>query len=175
MEHNGFYFLGYVARAHGVQGKVVIKMESGNPAQYKKLKNLFIETGTELQEYPVSSVSVSGLQAIVGLAGVTDMDTAQTFVRKQVFLPLSYLPKLGKNKLYLHEAIGMEVIDSELGPLGVIQKVLDLPEQPVAQMEVKGKEVLFPLVSEFIVQVDRKDQKLYVSLPDGLVDLYLQV
>jgi 16S rRNA processing protein RimM len=173
MEHEGFYFLGYIPRTHGVQGRVVIKLESDDPARYKKLKSLFIESGTELMEYPVSSVSVSGDQAIVALEGVTDMDMATAFLRKQVFLPLAFLPDPGNKKLYLHEAQGMEVIDKSLGSLGVISAVYDLPEQPVAGIMVNGKEVLFPLIGQFIVKVDRVSKQLHVDLPEGLVDIYL--
>lgn len=173
MGHDGFYFLGYISRTHGVQGKMVIKMESDDPGRYKKLKSLFIENGTELAEYTVGSVSVSGENAIVGVAGVTDMDTAETFVGRQVFLPLSALPRLGPKKLYLHEAVGMEVIDQNLGVMGKIAKVYDLPEQPVAEVVYREKEILFPLVSQFIVKVDRTQKQLHVDLPEGLVDIYL--
>jgi 16S rRNA processing protein RimM len=173
MGHEGFYFLGYISRTHGVQGKVVIKMESDEPSRYNKLKTLFIESGTELAEYPVSSVSVSRVQAIVGLTGVADMNAAELLVGRQVFLPLSTLPRLGPKKLYLHEAIGMEVVDQNLGSLGRITRVFDLPEQPVAEVIFREKEVLFPLVSQFILKVDRQKQQLLVELPDGLVDIYL--
>jgi hypothetical protein len=34
------------------------------------------------------------------------------------------------------------------------------------------KELLFPLISAFILRVDRENKVLYVELPDGLVDIY---
>ncbi|MBL0341764.1 MAG: hypothetical protein IPP71_12985 [Bacteroidetes bacterium] len=101
------------------------------------------------------------------------MTTAEDFLKCSVFLPLSELPTIQSNQLYLHEAPGMRVVDAVLGDLGVIDQVFDLPEQPVASILYKEKEVLFPIISVFIERVDRVNRILYVHLPEGLLDVYL--
>jgi 16S rRNA processing protein RimM len=40
-------------------------------------------------------------------------------------------------------------------------------------MEYKSKEVLFPLIDEVVTKVDKGAQKLFVQLPEGLLDVYL--
>ena len=64
------------------------------------------------------------------------------------------------------------MIDKKLGELGKIVTVYDLPNQPVASLNIEGKEVLFPLMKQFIVTVDREAGILHVDLPDGLLDVY---
>jgi 16S rRNA processing protein RimM len=93
-------------------------------------------------------------------------------LKAEVYLPLEALPKLKGNKLYFHEAIGMMVTDEVEGKLGPIVKIMDLPEQPVAVVDYKGKELLFPFLSLFFKNIDRKNKELLVRLPDGLVEIY---
>ncbi|HEX5001518.1 MAG TPA: ribosome maturation factor RimM [Bacteroidia bacterium] len=175
MGHDGYYLFGSITRTHGVKGGVVVRLDVDDPVRYKKIKQLFVETGDVLKQYRVTSASVSGDQAIFILDGIADMDVAATLKNHPVYLPLNELPVLSGKKLYLHEAIGMQVIDTEKGALGIIDQVFDLPEQPVARVLCNGKEVLFPLIESFIVKVDRAAGELHVALPDGLVDIYLNI
>jgi len=175
MGHDGYYLFGTITRTHGVKGGVVVRLDVDDPVRYKKIKQLFVETGNELKQFVITSASVSGDQAIYILDGISDMDVAATFKNHPVYLPLSDLPALKGNKLYLHEAVGMRVVDAEKGALGVIDQVFDLPEQPVARVLFNGKEVLFPLIEPFIIKVDRASGELQVALPEGLIDIYLNI
>jgi 16S rRNA processing protein RimM len=65
------------------------------------------------------------------------------------------------------------VIDSVLGELGPLTNVYELPQQSVGEFTYKNKSVLFPIREEFIDKVDRTEMKFYVTLPEGLVDIYL--
>jgi 16S rRNA processing protein RimM len=175
MGHDGYYPIGYTSRTHGVKGNVMVKLDVDDPRRYSKLKTIYLEQGGSLHPFSVTSVSIAGDHAIIGLAGIGDMDAAEKLMKCGVYLPLKELPPLKGTKLYLHEAIGMKVLDKSLGELGTIDQVFDLPEQPVARVLYQEKEVLFPLISAFILKVDRQLNELHVDLPEGLVDIYLQV
>ena len=172
MEHDGFYLLGSIYRTHGVKGNVIIRLDVDQPAAYKKLQAVFLDLEGSLQPYKVTSASVLNDQLIVHFEGIEDMDTAEQLIRVPVYLPLNELPALKGKKLYLHEAAGMRVIDALEGELGVIEKIYELPEQPMASVPMNGKELLFPLIAAFIERIDRENKVLYVKLPEGLVDIY---
>ena len=38
----------------------------------------------------------------------------------------------------------------------------------------RGKEVILPLVEDFVQRIDEKEKKLYYNAPEGLIDLYLE-
>jgi 16S rRNA processing protein RimM len=172
MEHDGFYLLGSIYRTHGVKGNVIIRLDVDQPAAYKKLQAAFLDLEGSLHPYKVTSASVLNDQLIVHFEGIEDMDTAEQLIRVPVYLPLNELPALKGKKLYLHEAAGMRVIDALEGELGVIEKIYELPEQPMASVPMNGKELLFPLIAAFIERIDRENKVLYVKLPEGLVDIY---
>jgi len=170
-----YYLLGKILRTHGVKGDVVVFLDVDVPADYKKMKSVFLELDDTLKEYLVVKVNVSPNEktAIIHLAGVEDMNEAELILKQNLYQPLSKLPKLKGNDFYFHEIIGFSVIDSLLGALGVVTDVHDLPQHPVGAMLYKEKEVLFPLSNETLVKIDRDSKKIFVTLPDGLLEVYL--
>ena len=91
----------------------------------------------------------------------------------ELYLPLSFLPKLTGNKFYFHEIIGFEVIDADHGNIGIIQSVNDTTSQALFEILKGDKELLIPITDQIITKVDRATKTIHVTTPEGLVDLYL--
>lgn len=49
--------------------------------------------------------------------------------------------------------------------------VNDQTSQPVLIVKKNEKEIMIPLVDEFLIEVDRKEKKLIFELPDGITNL----
>lgn len=168
----GYYRLGAFTRTHGVRGNLVLLLDVDNPDRYKKTKAVYLQVNGLLVKHEITTVSISGKNAIVHLKGVETVESAADFVKKDLFLPINELPKLSGNQVYFHEAIGMNVVDSTYGEIGKIMKIMDLPVQPIAVVQYGEGELLFPFLTQFIAKVDRANGILFVDLPDGLVDIY---
>jgi|SRR6185436_9578550 len=173
MKKEECFYLGKIIRTHGVKGDVMVYLDVDNPQQYKKLKSIFIEREEIITPFNISTVSIRDNIARIHITGVDDMTKAEEFLKCEVYLPLSKLPKLDKNKFYLHEIINFKVIDRTKGEIGIFEKIIDLPHQTVAQIKNGNKEILVPMIPEFIESVNREEKILYLDLPEGLVDLYL--
>ena len=52
-------------------------------------------------------------------------------------------------------------------------EVIEQPLQILLRIEIDGKEVLIPINESTLVKVDHKGEKIYVDLPEGLLDIYL--
>ena len=79
---------------------------------------------------------------------------------------------LDDKTFYNHEIVGYEVIDERYGTVGIAEEVLERLMQPVLKIK-KGKvEVMLPITNDAIKKVDRAARKLYVSSPEGLIELY---
>ena len=94
-------------------------------------------------------------------------------LKTNLFQPIAMLPKLKGNDFYFHEIIGFGVTDGLQGELGVIKDVYDLQQHPVGVMLYKEKEVLFPLSQLTLQKIDRENKKIFVTLPEGLLEVYL--
>ena len=95
------------------------------------------------------------------------------FAQTDLYLPLSSLPKLTGNRFYFHEVIGFKVIDEQLGEIGTCKDFLELANNPLMQIDHDGAEILIPASQQFVTKVDRENRTLYVSTPEGLVELYV--
>ncbi len=165
-----FYELGYVSRTHGIKGHVIIKLDVDDPSRYHEMDVVYL--GDSKTKYEIEKAELRGDSAFVLFKGLYTLSSVEDLVGNTAYLPLSHLPELDNRSLYLHEAIDMEVIDEQLGSLGKVVKVYDLPHQPVAAVTIDGSEVLIPLLREFIMRVDREKRQLHMQLPDGLTNVY---
>ena len=173
MQKKDMYFLGKVLRPKGNSGEVKVFLDVDHPGEYQNLDAVFIEKRRDLVPYFIDSIHIESSKANIKFQDVDTADEAATLSGLLLYLPLDTLPQRSGNKFYFHEIIGFEVIDATLGTLGIIQDVLELPNNPLFQVVHKGKEILIPVSDEFIRAVDRDHKKLNMDLPEGLVDIYL--
>ncbi|MEQ1744165.1 MAG: hypothetical protein ABMA02_01980 [Saprospiraceae bacterium] len=67
--------------------------------------------------------------------------------------------------------VGFMLKDQSVGEIGIVQEVLELPQQEMAVVLWKGKEVLVPLNTAFVVSIDLARKEVVTDLPDGLLSL----
>jgi len=176
MSHPDYFLLGKILRPHGVKGDVVIYIDSDSLSRYKKMKLIYVDVEGSLKEFDVSKViSIKELEhtAVIHLVGIDDINTAENYLKLDLYQPLESLPKLRGKKFYFHEIIGFTIIDENEGEVGVLTNVYELPQHPVGEFIRDEKAVLFPLSETFINRIDRAGKKIYVTIPEGLIDVYL--
>jgi 16S rRNA processing protein RimM len=57
--------------------------------------------------------------------------------------------------------------------LGKVIEVIEQPAQLLLSVMVNDKEVLVPINETTLDKIDHKNQKIFVILPEGLLDIYL--
>ncbi|MEZ4981135.1 MAG: 16S rRNA processing protein RimM [Saprospiraceae bacterium] len=67
---------------------------------------------------------------------------------------------------------GYEIHDEEIGPVGFIEEVIEMPQQEMAMIIYKSREVLIPLNDSLIMKIKEKEKVVQMSLPEGLLELY---
>jgi len=175
MDKKDFYFLGKIAKASGYKGNLVFFFDVDDIAPYKDLEAVFVEISGDLIPFAIHSIQVkSNNSAYVHLEDVNSAEEAVALTGSDLYLPGSYLPPLTGEKFYYHEVIGYEVVDQEAGSIGIIESVIDQGPQDIFTIRFKGKEILLPVTDEIILHVDRKNNKLMVNAPEGLIDIYLK-
>jgi len=50
--------------------------------------------------------------------------------------------------------------------------VIEQPHQVLCAILLNGKEALIPIHEDSLEKVDKKNRRVYVNLPDGLLDIY---
>ena len=56
--------------------------------------------------------------------------------------------------------------------LGEVIEVIEQPHQVLCKIMLENKEALIPVHEDSLKKIDKKNKKLFVNLPDGLLDIY---
>ena len=168
------FYVGTIVSKFSFKGEVLIKLDSDDPEMYEGLESVFITIGNNLVPFFIerSSLHKSNLLRIK-FEDIDNEHDAEALLKQKIYLPLDALPKLSGNKFYYHEVIGFEVVDVNYGRVGVITHVNDRSSQPIFEIEHEGQQILIPLHDDFLKEVNRKDKRIIVEAPEGLIELYL--
>ncbi|MCK5856458.1 MAG: 16S rRNA processing protein RimM [Bacteroidales bacterium] len=173
MNIDDFYYLGKITKLFGYKGELVFYFDVDDIAEYRNLDAVFINVNGDLIPFMLKSLRLhQGQTAIVRIQDIDQIEDAQHLLNAELYLPLSTLPKLEGNKFYYHEIIGYTVVDANAGEVGVIEEINDQTAQVLFVIKKGYNEILFPVVDELIDKLDRKEKKIYVRFPEGLLDLY---
>ena len=174
MKKEDCFYLGRIAKTHGLKGEVTLKVEADDPSAYLEMKHFFIEITKVLTPFFVEKITASGDKFFIAVQDIKTVEQAQNLVGKTVYLPLELLPKLSGKQFYFHEIVGFTVVDTEKGELGPVTEVLEYPTQAILQVMKDKKEILIPILDQVIQNVDRDKKILQITAPEGLIDMYLQ-
>ena len=172
--HEGYFLLGKIIRTHGYKGGLKAILDVDQPEEYRELDMLFIEVKDQLIPWMIENIHLERNKANLKLADLNDMESAEKLVGRFIYLPVELLPKLKGNKFYYHEVAGFRVHDEDHGDIGFIDRVIDLPNNPLFAITFNDKEILLPISDEIILKVDRKKKTIDVRAPQGLIEIYLE-
>ncbi len=174
MNTEGFYFLGFITKSHGIKGGLVLFLDTDEPGFYKNLTKIFIKKEGLLTPFFIETANLLPNGNL--LIKLEDMDFEQSclLLKSEVYLPNTELPPLEGNKFYYHEITNFLLLDAQNNKVGTIQSVND--QTPQALFEVvneEGKQILIPMVDEWLLEVNKPERYIKVFIPDGLIDLYI--
>ncbi|MDP3312136.1 ribosome maturation factor RimM [Lutibacter sp.] len=174
MRKEDCFYLGKIVRKHSFKGEVVAKLDTDEPELYENLESVFVAIGGNLVPFFIENrLLQKGNQLRIQFDDVDSEEDADAILGCELYLPLTFLPKLTGNKFYFHEIIGFEIEDVNYGPIGLITGVNDSSAQPLFEIDANGVEVFIPMIDHFIKKVDRDNKKIMVETPDGLINMYL--
>lgn len=174
MQLDDYFEIGYILKPHGLRGAVNIQMDVDDPMKYKGMESVIVKVGNNLVPFFISSLQINGIKGILQLADINSYDEAKELKSCPLLLPLELLPKLNENQFYYHEVIGYKIVDQAKGSLGIIENITSGGKQDLIAMNYKDREVLIPVTNEIVHKTDHEKKEVYVNLPDGLLEIYLQ-
>jgi 16S rRNA processing protein RimM len=165
--------IGTVTKTRGLKGELQAFIDFDEPDKLQ-FDALFIESAGRLVPYFVESFKMPQKNiAFIYLEDIDHIDKASPLAKKDVYLPNKLKPKKNKNDFGLKDLLGFTALDVNEGILGEIIELQELPQQLIATVHYKEKEVLFPLNEAVIKAIDVVKGIVTVDLPDGLLDIYL--
>ncbi|MFN0159557.1 MAG: ribosome maturation factor RimM [Bacteroidota bacterium] len=171
-ERRSLYAVGKVVKVFGVRGDVVVQPMTSSPERFKKLKTLQVGLSeNETQVLTVSEVYVEGRGTRMHFNEIADRTAAEHLVGMLLFVDETQRVRLPRGTFFVHDVVGMEVVDQKDHPVGVVKEVLKMPANDIYVVaRTSGSEVMIPAVKQFIRSVDVKARIMRVELIEGMIE-----
>ena len=175
MTHEGYFELGKVIRPHGFNGAIKIKFTHPAIELIEIPESVFIDINKNLIPFFFTKFNPQNNGfAIVHFDDITTEDEAKSISGKMIYLPQELEPVLEGDEFYNDELIGYQVTDEIHGEIGILENVMEAPANDVFEIShPSGKEVMIPVLANFIVEIDRTNKILKLDAPEGLIEFYL--
>jgi 16S rRNA processing protein RimM len=173
MMENSYRNIGKIVSGFGLKGDMIMMHHLGKKITPSRIKVIFLEQKKgELLPYFVEQIRSKGVDELyVKLEGIDSREAAVKFIRREVWLKEEEIQHhIQKNNPI--GWIGYRVLDQgrDLGP---ILEIIEQPHQVLCRLEMEAKEVLIPINEKTLNHVDHKNRSVLLTLPNGLLEVYL--
>ena len=171
---NNYFKIGRLATTFGLEGQLILEHSLGKKTALKGLENIFIEEKRDsfLPYFLESAKIKNDKEVYVKLAGISAKESAKHLIKKEVWLSENDFKKFAANAAPISLLGFMVVNDGE--EVGEVCEVIEQPHQVLCKIMLDGKEALIPVHEDSLEKIDKKNKKLFVNLPEGLLDIYRQ-
>lgn len=161
--------VGVISSTHGIRGEVKVFPTTDDPARFKVLKDVILDTGKEQIPMEIQGVKFFKQFVIVKFKGIDNINDVEKYKGKSVLVTRENAAPLGEDEYYIADLVGMTVF-TEDGEFGVLKDVIETGANEVYVVDSKEHgEVLIPAIHECILDVNVEEQTMKVHLLDGLL------
>lgn len=162
--------IGQIITTHGHKGELKILPLTDNPQRFKNLKEVFLQLPEGLIKMEVDYTRLHKNSVIVKFKEISDMTTAEKYRQVYLCIEQEQLAELPQGHFYLFQIIGADVYEGD-NFLGQVRDIIQTGSNDVYIVK-KGdsKDILIPALKSVVSKVDVDNKKIYVNLPEGLLD-----
>ena len=168
------FYLGTIVSKFSYKGEVLAKLDTDTPQVYINLESVFVLQGNKLVPFFIDNAQLQKSSLLrIRFEDIETEADADLMMKKELYLPLNFLPELEDSQFYYHEVIGFTVKEQSGKKIGILQSINDQTPQALFEIQDnKERLILVPVHDDFIAKVDKKSSELTLNLPDGLLDVY---
>jgi len=161
--------IGSVIRLHGYKGEVKIAISEG--IVLKNIKELvFIEFAQKPVPFFIVSNHQSKDQLILKLEDIDGIEAAEELMGRSVWVEKKMIKSIAQ-AFDMNEWNGYTVYDENKVKIGIAKELVNY-NQWLLNIDIDGVEAMLPINDETLIDVKKAAKKVFVKIPDGLLDLY---
>jgi 16S rRNA processing protein RimM len=162
--------IGRITRAHGLRGEVGVDVRTDEPERRFAAGSSVVCGPRTLT---IAAARRHSGKLLVSFDGFGDRTAAETLhgIVIEAEIDPAELPD-ADDEFYDHQLVGLEARlgGPEGSPVGSVTAVLHLPDQDTLAINVDGREVLVPFVTELVPQIDVRAGFVTIADVPGLLD-----
>lgn len=160
--------IGMVLKSHGVQGELLIQLAERFERSIESCRALFLDLDGDWVPFMLESYQSVDDNYIVKLKHIDDRNSSIRMHGSPV--------RVNRSELVITEDgppvpdLSGFLIEHNLGPALVVDRLEELPQQMMLVCFTEDdREVMVPLVEEWIIHLDEDRAVINMELPDGLL------
>jgi len=171
MQRDQLTVIGTIRRTHGVNGALKFEFDPFYADDLFGQQAVILETGGSYLPFFIESMEETHTgKGILRLEDITSKEKAAKFNGTEILLKTKTLTKVKEDELTKYT--GLTVTDENKGVLGVVEEVLEMPQQLLLKVIQEENEILIPLHDDFILETDFQKETILLCLPDGFLDIF---
>ena len=162
-----------ILRPRGNRGELLAVSQTDVPGRLETLKQATVRlsNGSQVSVQIETAWTHNGL-FILKLKGVDSISAAEEFRGADLCVPVSERGNLAEGEYFQSDLLGCLLVERASGkPLGAVEGFEQCGGPPLIEVRVDGREVLIPFVPSICKEVNLAARKIFVDLPEGLLDL----
>ena len=161
--------IGTIVGTHHLRGSVKINSIFEN-IELIQNERVLLEKDDKKRLLTVKNVKrLNDKKAILDFEGIDNIDAAKELNGYKVKIRRDLLPERNEEEFYVKDLFGIEVF-SENEKIGEVTDVMETAAHNILIIEdiVTKKEIMIPLIDEFVTKIDFPNNRIEVSLIDGM-------
>jgi 16S rRNA processing protein RimM len=159
--------VGFLRRAHGVRGEMIMDLHTDFPERLQSGRTLFV--GDKHKPMTLAGARPHAKGMLVKFKGIETPEDAGKLRNQWVYVRATDVPGLPEGKIYQHEIFGFKVVDENDNPLGELVEIIETGANNVYVVrDESGKEILLPAIPSVILELDSDRRLMRVHLLEGL-------
>jgi len=165
--------IGRVIRPHGLKGLLRIISYAESKESFLRAGRVLLKTDSSgISEFKVASVSACTKAILLGLEGISSMDTAETYRGAEILIRKDALRKETDDEFFWFELIGLEVFLKSGRFIGVLKEIINTGSNDIYVVKDGEKEHLIPAIHGVVLGIDPAEKRMLIADNiDGLLDL----
>lgn len=162
--------VGVISSTHGIKGEVKVFPTTDDVNRYKKLKEVWLDTGKEKMLLHPESVKFFKQFVIVKFKEFSSINEIEAYKGKSLYVDRQNAVRLRKDEYFIADLIGLTVLTDEGETFGVMKDVMQTGANDVyVVVRQNGDEVLLPAIKECVKEIDMENGKITVHIMEGLL------
>ncbi len=163
--------IGVITSTHGLKGEVKVFPTTDDVGRFKKLKKCFIRTKDKDIEVEKNSCKFFKNMVILSFKEFNNINDIEKYKGCDLYVTRENAVPLNEDEFYISDIIGAEVYEENGNLLGQLSDVLKTGANDVFVVKLPDKkEVLIPVIKEFVPDMDIEAKKITVKLMKGMLD-----
>ena len=164
-----YLVVGFLRRAHGLRGEIILDLHTDFPERLRSGRKLLI--GEERRPMTLEGARPHAKGMLIKFTGIDTPEEVGQLRNQWVYVMATDVPSLPEGKLYQHELFGFEVVEENGNPLGSLVEIIETGANDVYVVRnASGKEILLPAIPSVILELDSARRFMRVHLLEGLID-----